>query len=57
MSGNGNEIDAFTGANMATKQIEYALKLDGIPSQEYEKELQKLKKTKNWLLKRESSLL
>lgn len=39
----GNEIDVFVGASIATKEKEYALKLDGILSQEYEKELQKLK--------------
>jgi hypothetical protein len=43
---NGNEIDVFTGASMAAKEKEYTLKLDGILSQEYEDELQKLKKIK-----------
>lgn len=43
---NENEIDVFVGASMATKEKEYALKLDGTLSQEYEKELEKLKKIK-----------
>jgi outer membrane protein assembly factor BamB len=54
---NGNEIDVFAGVSMATKEKQYALKLDGTLSQEYEKELQTLKKIKKLVPReRESSL-